>query len=113
MLEQSGHQQAYCTALSATQQMASYGVGAIYASSNTSLSFSGTSNFSHNSAAVGGAVGTVDNVTLAFNGTVFFNNSVSDSGGAIFAVGNTLLSFNGANEFTHNSAQSLQQPTYH
>ena len=81
------------------------GVGAIYVKANTSLSFSGTSNFSHNSAEVGGAISTVGNVALTFNGTnVFLNNSAEKFGGAIFAGNNTLLSFSGITYFTNNSA---------
>ena len=79
--------------------------GAIYAEANTSLSFSGTSNFSHNYARVGGAICIVNNVALTFIGiNIFFNNSASDSGGAIFARWNTFLSFSGTNEFSHNLA---------
>ena len=76
------------------------GVGAIYAEASTLLSFI------HNSADVGGAIGTTEKVAFYFNGTtVFFNNSASDSGGAIFAGSNTFLSFIGTNQFSHNSAQ--------
>ena len=82
------------------------GVGAIYAEANTSLSFSGTTTFTHNLAEVGGAIGTVENVIVTFNGTNnFTSNSASDSGGAIFATSNTSLSFSGANHFSHNSAE--------
>ena len=82
------------------------GLGAIYAKANTSLSFSGTSNFSHNSAQVGGAICIVNNVAVTFNGTnIFFDNTASDSGGAILAGSNTLLSFSGTNKFSHNSAE--------
>ena len=80
--------------------------GAVYAEANTLLSFSGTSNFSHNSAQVGGAICIVGNVAFTFNGTnMFVNNAASDSGGAIYAGSNTLLSFIGTNEFSHNSAE--------
>ena len=82
------------------------GVGAIYAEANTSLSFSGTTTFTHNLAEVGGAIATVENVIVTFNGTNnFTSNSASDSGGAIFAASNTSLSFSGASHFSHNSAE--------
>ena len=72
--------------------------GAIYANSNTSLIFSGMSYFSHNSADIGGTIGTVNNVTFTFNGTdVFVNNSARDNGGEIYAVMNTSLRFIGTN----------------
>ena len=51
--------------------------GAIYAHSDTTLSFTGTSNFSHNSAELnGGAIDAFYNVTVTFNGiNTFFDNS--------------------------------------
>ena len=82
------------------------GVGAIYAEANTSLSFSGTTTFTHNLAEVGGAIVTVENVIVTFNGTNnFTSNSASDSGGAIFAASNTSLSFSGPSHFSRNSAE--------
>ena len=72
-----------------------------------SLSFSGSSNFSHNSADVGGASFTYNNVTLVFNGNNnFFNNSANSYGGAIHALGSRSLRFNGTSNFSHNSAYS-------
>ena len=63
------------------------------------------SHFSHNSADIGGAIGTVNNVTFTFNGTnLFVNNSARDNGGAIYAVMNASLRFIATNTFTHNSA---------
>ena len=82
----------------------SYG-GAIYAKVNTSLSFSGTSNFSHNSANYGGAFCTIDNVVLDFNGiNTFINNSASIIGGAIFTKHNISLRLTGTSSFSSNSA---------
>ena len=83
------------------------GVGAIYAQANTSLSFSGTSTFTHNLAEYGGAIGTVANVIVTFNGTNnFTSNSANDGGGAIFASSNTSLSFSGTSTFIHNLAEA-------
>ena len=82
------------------------GVGAIYAEANTSLSFSGTSIFTHNLAEVGGVIATFENVMLTFSGTNnFTSNSAKDGGGAIYASSNTSLSFSGTSQFSHNSAE--------
>ena len=81
--------------------------GAIYAETNSSLSFSGVSDFGHNSADSdgGGAIFTSGNVILTFNGTNnFTGNSAKFEGGAIHAQINTSLSFNGISDFGHNSA---------
>ena len=72
---------------------------------NTLMTFTGTSNFNHNSAYNGGAVYTNDNFTLKEINN-FFNNSqhnshISNNGGA---VTNISLSFNGTSSFSHNSA---------
>ena len=86
---------------------ANNGGGAIYAETNSSLRFKGTSNFSHNSAYIngGGAIFTKDNGVLTFNGTSnFINNSANDFGGAIYAGTNTLLTFIGTSIFSDNSA---------
>ena len=75
--------------------------GAIYASYNAILSFSGTSNFINNSADNGGAIYT-GNTVLSFNGTDnFINNSASVYGGATY-TDNTLLSFTGTDNFIYN-----------
>ena len=50
--------------------------GAIFAEKNSSLSSSGSSNFTHNSAEYGGAIAANDNVMVTFHGT---NNFVSNS----------------------------------
>ena len=81
--------------------------GAIYATSNTTLSFIGTSEFSHNSAGSnGGAIDAYNNVVLTFNGTNnFSSNSVGRFGGAIYAGYNTSLKFIGISDFSQNSAE--------
>ena len=90
-------------------------VGAMFAHTSL-LCFSGTNNFTKNSAQVltgdcGGAICALINTSLSFTGTNnFINNSVQSGsnsrGGAIHAYGNTSLSFNGTNNFVNNSAQS-------
>ena len=99
---------------SASASSTRYG-GVIYARMNTSLSFSGTSNFSHNLAKSGSVIYTEDNVTLIFNGVNnFINNSASNGdGGAICAhcdpfttSHGAVLKFNGTNNFINNSANS-------
>ena len=80
--------------------------GAIHAEANTSLSFSGTGNFSHNSARHGGAFCTAHNVVLDFNGiNTFINNSAPINGGAIFTKHNISLRFTGTSCFSSNSAR--------
>ena len=79
--------------------------GAIYADTNSSVCFSGTSTFSHNSACEGGAIHIDDIFILTFNGTNnFINNSADMYGGAIHAETNSSISFIGASDFSHNSA---------
>ena len=82
--------------------------GAINVEKNTSLTFSGTSNFIRNSAEVGGAISTFQNVAVIFSGTNnFISNTANDYGGAIYAEMNTSLSFIGTTEFSHNSAEQF------
>ena len=53
-----------------------YGIGgAIYANNNSSLSFTGTSNFSINSAMQGGAISANVYSTLTFNGSISFTSN--------------------------------------
>ena len=78
--------------------------GAIYAVDNTSLRFTGTSNFINNSASLGGAIAAVYNTSLSFTGTSNFINNSAKGGGAIFADFNTSLSFTGTSNFIINSA---------
>ena len=66
------------TTLSATQQRVPLVLVAQFCENNSSLSFCGTSNFSHNSPDVGGAVGTVDNVAVTFNRTSNFVNNLAN-----------------------------------
>ena len=68
---------------STTQQKVLYSGGTIYAESNTSLSFIGTSRY-------GCAIEAYVSVVLTFNGTNDFNSA--NSGGAIDAQLNTSLS---------------------
>ena len=78
-------------------------VGTVFAAFNTSLSFTGTSNFINNSANYGGAVAAGSNTSLSFTGTI--NNSAK-YGGAIAAGYNTSLSFTGTSNFINNSARN-------
>ena len=82
--------------------------GAIYAHSNISLSFIGSSDFSQNSAErYGGAIEACVNIALIFTKTInFFNNSASsDGGGVIYVMYNASLGFNGtSSSLTSNSA---------
>ena len=80
------------------------GGAAILAYDNTSLSFTGTSNFTSNSAYAGGAIAAVYNTSLSFTGTSNFINNSAGTGGAIFAGYNTSLSFTGTSNFINNSA---------
>ena len=85
--------------------LANFG-GAIFASSNTSFSFSGTSEFSHNSADKdGGAICTYNNTVLTFNGTNNFISNYAYIGGAICTYNSTVLIFNGTNMFSGHSAK--------
>ena len=71
--------------------MGIYG-GAICVEANTLSSFSGISNFIHNSAVAGGTMSIADNVAVTFNGTNnFIGNSASNIGGAIIATENISL----------------------
>ena len=78
--------------------------GAIFASQNTVLTFSGTSNFINNSAYSGGAIYTEYSV-VRFNGTNhFINNSAYDGNGGAIATNSTVLTLNGTSQFIKNSA---------
>ena len=56
----------------------------IYASHNTSLSFSGTSNFTYNSVDLGSTIHASDHTSLSFTGTSnFINNSAHYGGGVL------------------------------
>ena len=80
--------------------------GAIHAEVGTSLRFSGTGNFSHNSAELGGAFCTINNVVLDFNGiNKFINNSAPRIGGAIFTKSNVSVRFTGTTSLSSNSAR--------
>ena len=63
--------------------------------STVSLTFTGTSDFSNNTAKFsGGAVYTFDNAIITFsNSNSFISNSANGDGGAIYAASNTSLSF--------------------
>ena len=80
--------------------------GAISAVFNTSLNFTGTSDFCLNSAEYGGAIGTAFNVVVNFAGNKKFIGNSAKFGGAIFAGSSTSLSFSGTSEFSHNSAKT-------
>ena len=80
--------------------------GAIYASSNTVLSFNGTNNFINNAAGIeGGAIYTENNSVLSFKGiSNFINNSADNNGGAIYTNKSVVLTFDGISNFINNSA---------
>ena len=82
--------------------------GVIYAKVNTLLSFSGTSTFRHNSAGrYGGAIAAYENVVFMFHGANnFINNTAELYSGAIDAYVNVELTFYGTNNFINNSANS-------
>ena len=86
---------------------ADYEGGAIYADINSSLNFIGTSAFSHNSADYGGgAIDVETNSSLSFSGSSnFSHNSANYEGGAIHTETNSSLNFIGTGYFSHNSAQ--------
>ena len=83
------------------------GGGAVYASKSVVLSFNGACNFINNSATYGGAISASGNILLSFNGTSkFISNCVESNGGAIYTFGNNVVSFNGTYYFINNSATS-------
>ena len=68
----------------------------IFAATNISLSFTGTSNFSSNSAMQGGGICANRNTTLRFNGSIsFINNGIHINAFSINSADNA-LSFGGA-----------------
>ena len=85
---------------------ATYSGGAISANGYISLSFIGTSNFTNNRAKIfGGAIDITNNAVLNFSDiSNFFNNSAKQYGGAVFASQSVVLTFIGANNFIGNSA---------
>ena len=88
------------------------GGGAIFASQNTVLTFSGTSNFTNNFAFRGGAIYT-DYSVVRFNGTNNFINNFAFDGGAIDTY-SVVLSLNGTNNFHNNETHApLLCPTVH
>ena len=78
--------------------------GAINSDTNSSLSFSGNSDFSHNSAWLGGAINTETNTSLSFRGNSHFSHNSAQFGGSIKSDTNSSLSFSGNSHFSHNSA---------
>ena len=79
--------------------------GAIHAEVNTFFSFSGASNFIHNTAQFGGAIDLDNHVVLTFKGTnnFFYNFAIYKHGGVIRGL-RTSLSFTGTSNFIGNSA---------
>ena len=80
--------------------------GIVFAGFNTSLRFTGISNFINNSAYLGSAITAGYNTSLSFTGTSNFINNINSAGygGAIAAEYNTSLSFTGTSNFINNSA---------
>ena len=77
--------------------------GAIRASTNVTLTFNGTSDFSNNSAHSDNG-GAIYAETLTFIGTTYFSiNTAEFGGGAISILDYVVLTFNGASNFTGNS----------
>ena len=84
---------------------ARFGYGVIHAETKISVSFTGVSDFTHNSALRGGAIYAEDNVIFTFNGTTkFFHNSAEQDSGAIRTSHNAVFIFNGTSNFFNNSA---------
>ena len=84
----------------------------IFASSNTSLSFTGTSNFEQNSATTGGAIYADINCMLNISGTSNFSSNSARQGGAIFLFYNNSLTFDGNTSFTNNGDSRSETPSY-
>jgi len=78
--------------------------GVIYAETNSSLSFNGTSDFSHNSAHrnEGGAIHAYNNTEITFTGSSSFSSNSAVKGGAISAYYNSTLTFDANITFTNN-----------
>ena len=77
--------------------------GAIHAETNSSISFIGASDFSHNSVDDdGGAIDAYNSVVLTFTGTSSFSSNLAVQGGAISAYINTTLLFDGSTSFVNN-----------
>ena len=83
--------------------------GIVFAGFNTSLRFTGISNFINNSAYSGSAITACYNTSLSFTGTSNFINNINSAGygGAIVAEYNTSLSFTGTSNFINNSANYI------
>ena len=77
--------------------------GAIWRSAS-SLDFTGTSNFTSNSALHGGAIHAETNSLLSFNCMSDFSHNSAEFGGAIYTDGSAVLTFTGTNNFINNSA---------
>ena len=86
---------------------APFGSGAIYAERDTFAHFSGTNTFSNNSANKGGAICAERDTFAHFSGTNTFSNNSATNGGAIYTKYNVVFSFIGSNNFIGNSAQSF------
>ena len=72
------------------------------------MTFSGTSDFSHNSADFeGGAIDAYNSVVLTFTGTSSFSSNLAEQGGAISAYINTALLFDGRISFVNNGRDEL------
>ena len=86
--------------------LAGYG-GAICASDNSEVRFTGFNNFNSNSAVVdGGAIYVSDSSEVTFIGTNNLkNNCAAEGGGVIYAETDTLISFSGTSNFDRNSAK--------
>ena len=78
--------------------------GGIYTMMST-LKFTGNSTFRGNSAAYGGAIYAISNTSITFSSnSIFLNNSAEHDGGGIYAISNTILTFNINGIFWNNSA---------
>ena len=81
---------------------ARYEGGAFVTAHNVVLTFTGNSNFFHNSATTGGAIFAVVNASLNFGRNTNFSSNSATQGGAISANSNSKLSFDGNVRFTNN-----------
>ena len=80
--------------------------GGVCAVRDTTVHFSGTSNFMYNSAQYGGGVYAENDTTVYLSGTSNFTyNSAQLHGGGVYAWGDTTVYLSGTSNFMYNSAQ--------
>ncbi len=77
-------------------------------SENSTITFSGLSNFTNNSAGCGGALAVRKRCTLYVTGITNFIENYASNGGAVFAAEGSDLEFSGVVTFDSNVAKSVQ-----